>query len=144
MTLPTKFVGRFEQHLAEAVESLLTHSLRVPATLKGMHCFARARSEGRDGHPAARAILHWREEIAYLESAGTLTAYRGRGLQRALIRRRIADATKLGCRVMIGGADFENESRTNQMACGLTVAYLAAVWTQRADAMLGLTNRSFP
>jgi GNAT superfamily N-acetyltransferase len=93
-----------------------------------------------NGHPAAQAILHWREEIAYLESAGTLTAYRRRGLQRALIRRRIADATKLGCRVMIGGADFENESRTNQMACGLTVAYLAAVWTQRADAMLGLTR----
>ena len=88
-----------------------------------------------DGHPAAQAILHWREEIAYLESAGTLTAYRRRGLQRALIRRRIADATKLGCRVIIGGADFENESRTNQMARGLTVAYLAAVWTQRGSLM---------
>jgi hypothetical protein len=94
-----------------------------------------------DGHPAAQAILHWREDIAYLESAGTLTAYRRRGLQRALIRRRIADATKLGCHVIIGGADFENESRTNQMACGLTVAYLAAVWTQRPNGMLGLTTR---
>ena len=90
----------------------------------------------RVARPATIPRLRWREEIAYLESAGTLTAYRHRGLQRALIRQRIADATKLGCRVIIGGADFENESRTNQMACGLTVAYLAAVWAQRADAML--------
>jgi hypothetical protein len=89
-----------------------------------------------DGQPAAQAILHWRGEIAYLESAGTLAAFRRRGLQRALIRRRIADATKLGCRVIIGGADFENESRTNQMVCGLTVAYLAAIWSQRREAML--------
>ena len=88
-----------------------------------------------DGRPAAQAILHWREDIAYLESAGTLTAYRRRGLQRALIRRRIADATKLGCRVIIGGADFENESRTNRIACGLTVAYLAAVWAQRQSSV---------
>jgi GNAT superfamily N-acetyltransferase len=93
-----------------------------------------------DGRPAAKAILQWREDIAYLESAGTLPAYRRRGLQRALIRRRIADAKKLGCRVIIGGADFGNESRTNQMACGLTVAYLAAVWTQRPKAMLGLSR----
>jgi ribosomal protein S18 acetylase RimI-like enzyme len=88
-----------------------------------------------DGRPAAQAILHWREDIAYLESAGTVTAYRRRGLQRALIRRRIADATKLGCRVIIGGADFESESRTNQIACGLTVAYLAAVWAQRPSSL---------
>ena len=93
-----------------------------------------------DGRPAAQAILHWREDIAYLESAGTHTAYRRRGLQRALIRRRIADATKLRCRLIIGGADFENESRANQIACGLRVAYLAAVWTQRPEAMLGATR----
>jgi hypothetical protein len=82
---------------------------------------------GRQAADYTQAILHWREDIAYLESAGTLAGYRHRGLQRALIRRRIADATKLWCRVIIGGVDFENESRTNQMACGLTVAYLAAV-----------------
>jgi hypothetical protein len=90
-----------------------------------------------DGQPAAQASLHWHEDIAYLESAGTLAAYRRRGLQRALIRRRIADATKLGCRIIIGGADFENESRTNQAGCGLAVAYTAAVWAQRSDAMRG-------
>jgi hypothetical protein len=85
-----------------------------------------------DGRPVAQGTLFWREEIAYLESAGTLTAYRRRGLQRSLILRRIDDAIKLGCRLVIGGADFESPSRLNQMACGLSVAYTAAVWQQRS------------
>jgi hypothetical protein len=88
-----------------------------------------------DGRPAAQAVLHWRDDIAYLESAGTLPAYRRRGLQHALIRRRIADATALGCHLIIGGTVFENDSRRNQMACGLATAYLAAVWIQRPDRM---------
>ena len=99
-------------------------------------------SEGRrfylayvDGQPAAEAALYWRGDLAYLESAGTLPAFRRRGIQRALIDRRIADATKLGCRLICGGADFENNSRTNQMAGGLSVAYTAAIWRQRPDAL---------
>jgi hypothetical protein len=87
------------------------------------------------GRPAAGAVLYWRNDLAYLEAAGTLLAYRRRGLQRALVQRRIADATALGCRIVIGGAEFENESRTNQMACGLSVAYTAAVWRQRANSL---------
>jgi hypothetical protein len=43
----------------------------------------------------------------------------------------MADAIAQGCRIIIGGAEFENESRTNQMACGLSVAYTAAIWQQR-------------
>jgi GNAT superfamily N-acetyltransferase len=91
-----------------------------------------------DGRPAAEAALYWRADLAYLESAGTLPAYRRRGLQRALIHRRVTDATKLGCRIIIGGADFENESRDNQMACGLSVAYTTAIWRQRPEAMLAV------
>ena len=87
-----------------------------------------------DGHPAAQAILYRRDDLAYLESAATLPAYRGRGLQRALIQRRIADATRLGCGVIFGGADFENVSRLNQMACGLGVAYTATVWERHDKA----------
>jgi hypothetical protein len=88
-----------------------------------------------DGRPAAQASLHWRDGLAYLESAGTLPAFRRRGLQRALIQRRLADAAALGCTLVFGGADFENESRTNQAACGLSVAYTAALWQQRPDVV---------
>jgi hypothetical protein len=34
-----------------------------------------------------------------------------------------------------GGADFESQSRTNQLACGLSVAYLAALWVQRQESV---------
>jgi hypothetical protein len=95
-----------------------------------------------DGQPAAQAMLYWRDEIGYLESAGTLTALRGRGLQHALIQRRISDATALGCRLIIGGADFESQSLLNQMACGLSVAYTAARWRQRPDAMDSVSRSS--
>lgn len=84
-----------------------------------------------DGQPVAQAVLAWRDDIAYLESAGTLDAYRRRGLHRALLDRRIADATALGCRIVVGGADFENPSRLNQMAAGLSVAYTSARWAER-------------
>ncbi|CAN5581603.1 hypothetical protein BH10PLA1_BH10PLA1_13030 [soil metagenome] len=83
-----------------------------------------------DGTPAAQAMLFCRDGIAYLESAGTLPEYRSRGLQTALIRRRIADAIAHGCTLVYGGADFEGSSRTNQIACGLQIAYTAALWSQ--------------
>lgn len=85
-----------------------------------------------DGQPAAQAILHWSGDLAYLEGAGTRPAFRRRGLQGALIRRRIADAMALGCRVIFGSAEFASQSFANQMACGLVLAYTAARWRQRA------------
>jgi GNAT superfamily N-acetyltransferase len=88
-----------------------------------------------DGRPVAEAALYWRDDLGYLESAGTLPPYRRRGIQRALIDRRIADATALGCRIIFGAADFENVSRANQMACGLSVAYTTAIWCQRPESM---------
>ncbi len=83
-----------------------------------------------DGVPAAQAMLSWEDDLAYLAYAGTLPQFRNRGLQSALIRRRLADARDLGCKIVFGGSDFENNSRTNQMACGLHVAYTAAMWSQ--------------
>ena len=85
-----------------------------------------------DGHPAAQAMLHWSGEVAYLEGAGTVPSFRRRGLQLALIQRRIADAMALGCRLIFGGAEFASQSLANQMACGLSPAYTAARWRQRA------------
>jgi ribosomal protein S18 acetylase RimI-like enzyme len=86
--------------------------------------------------PVAQAILDCRNDTAYLASASTLPEWRRRGFQSALIRRRLADARALGCRVVFGGADFESSSRTNQMACGLQVAYTAAWWCQ-PEARIG-------
>jgi hypothetical protein len=48
------------------------------------------------------------------------------------VRRRIADVTALGCRVIFGAAEFASQSLANQIACGLSVAYVAARWSQRS------------
>jgi hypothetical protein len=59
-----------------------------------------------------------------------MPAFRRRGLQVALIQRRIADAMALGCRIIFGGAEYASQSLANQMACGLAIAYTAARWKQ--------------
>lgn len=83
-----------------------------------------------DGKPAAHAMLYESGDIAYLSGANTLPEYRRRGLQTALIHRRIADARAAGQRLVIGGADFESNSRMNMMRCGLRIAYTAAWWDE--------------
>lgn len=86
--------------------------------------------------PVAQAILDYRNDLACLASASTLPEWRRQGFQTALIHRRLADARDAGCRIAFGGADFESSSRTNQMACGLQVAYTAAWWCE-PSATLG-------
>jgi ribosomal protein S18 acetylase RimI-like enzyme len=81
-----------------------------------------------DGVPAAHAMLFDAGDIAYLSSANTLPAFRRRGLQTRLIRRRIEDARQMGKRIILGATDFESRSRTNMMRCGMHIAYTAAWW----------------
>lgn len=82
------------------------------------------------GQPAAQAMLYQSGDISYLSGANTLPEFRRRGLQTALIHRRIADARAAGHRLILGGADFESTSRMNMMRCGLRVAYTAAWWDE--------------
>jgi hypothetical protein len=87
-----------------------------------------------DGKPAAHAMLYTEGRVAYLENASTIERFRDKGLHCALIRRRINDAMALGCDTIVGGSDFESPSRSNQMRCGLQIAYLAALWQEAAPA----------
>jgi hypothetical protein len=82
-----------------------------------------------DNEPAGHAMLFVDERLAYLEQASVIKRLRNRGVHTALIARRIADATEMGCEAIVGGADFESPSRTNQMRAGLQIAYTAALWT---------------
>jgi hypothetical protein len=81
-----------------------------------------------EGQPAGHAMLYLDGKTGYLESASVIKRFRHRGVHSALIRRRIADAMEAGCDAVVGGADFESASRTNQMRAGLQIAYLAALW----------------
>ena len=83
-----------------------------------------------DGAPAAHAMLYVDGNVACMENASTIPGFRNRGLHRALIHRRIDDATALGCKTIVGAADFESSSRSNQMSAGLEIAYMAAHWSE--------------
>lgn len=79
-----------------------------------------------DGEPAALATLHMADGVGCLESACTLPAFRGRGIQSALIRRRIADAAAAGCDLIISQTGNGTVSQQNMERCGLRIAYSKA------------------
>jgi ribosomal protein S18 acetylase RimI-like enzyme len=81
-----------------------------------------------DGEPAGAALLTLDEDIGYLANASTLPEYRGRGVQTALIARRIGDAAASGCDTVCSGAAFGSVSQRNLQRAGLHVAYTKAVW----------------
>jgi hypothetical protein len=81
-----------------------------------------------DGQPAGMAMLYLAGAIGYLERASTIPRHRRRGVQSALIRRRMSDASAAGCTTILGGAEFLSTSCANMMRAGLNVAYTAAIW----------------
>jgi len=81
-----------------------------------------------DGHEAGAALLDLRGTTALLGSAGTLPSQRGRGVQAALIARRISEAALAGCDLLVGGAYFGTSSMRNQLRAGLALAFTRGIW----------------
>lgn len=81
-----------------------------------------------DGEPAGVAILTTTDAIGYMAAGATLAEVRGRGVQKALLSRRIADAAEAGCELLMGQCDFGTISHRNQVTCGLRTAYVKSVW----------------
>lgn len=61
------------------------------------------------------------EKGIYLSRAGILPAYRGKGLQKRLIRTRLAWARKAGYRVAVSDTTDNAPSANNLIACGFRV-----------------------
>jgi ribosomal protein S18 acetylase RimI-like enzyme len=81
-----------------------------------------------DGEPAGAAVLTVGDGIGYLANASTLPEYRRRGVQTALIARRLADASAAGVELVCSGTAFGSPSQRNLERAGLHVAYTKAVW----------------
>jgi GNAT superfamily N-acetyltransferase len=82
----------------------------------------------KDSEPVAGAALYVHGEIAWLGVTSTLPAARRQGAQGALLRRRIEDARRLGCRWLVTETAEElptrpNPSYHNVRRAGFTVAY---------------------
>lgn len=74
--------------------------------------------------PVGTAALFLDGDVAWLGAAGTLPTQRRRGGQRALIARRIADASAAGAKLLVSetGLGPENPSLRNLLAAGFVVA----------------------
>lgn len=81
-----------------------------------------------DGVPAGAALLSLDGDLGYLANASTLPESRGRGVQTALIARRIADAAAAGCESVCSSAAFGSQSQRNLQRAGLQLAYTKTVW----------------
>lgn len=79
-----------------------------------------------DGQLAGFGQMYMDGSVACLALAGTLPEFRGRGVQTALIRRRIQDAIEAGCDLVTAQTGFGTVSQQNMERAGLHVAYTKA------------------
>lgn len=82
-----------------------------------------------DGQPAGAAVLYVNGEDAYLADSAVDPRFRRRGVQRALLDRRCADARAAGASRIYSGADFLSASSRNMQRKGLKLLYTEAILT---------------
>jgi hypothetical protein len=82
-----------------------------------------------NGTPAAAATLFVENGVAYLADAATAPVMRNRGLQTALLKRRVSDACAAGTDVVFSGAAPFSTSHRNMERIGLCVQFVRSLWT---------------
>jgi GNAT superfamily N-acetyltransferase len=82
-----------------------------------------------NGQPAAAATLYVKEGVGYLADATTNPGFRRRGLQSALLRQRIRDASAAGADIVLSGAAPFSTSHRNMERAGMRVQFVRSLWT---------------
>ena len=82
-----------------------------------------------NGQPAALGVLHVRGKAASMANGITLPEFRGKGLQSALLNRRMELARELDCDLIVSQAEPRSTSARNQQRAGLSLAGTMAVWS---------------
>jgi len=82
-----------------------------------------------DGRPAAAATLYVHDGVAYLADSATDPSFRRRGLQAALLRRRLRDAGLAGADIVFSGVELFSSSHRNMERVGLRLQFIRAKWT---------------
>ena len=101
----------------------LERALREVLGAPGMTRYL-ARIEGR---PAGEAALNVDDGLALLAGSGTAPSYRGRGVQKALVQRRLHDARRAGCDLAIVVTAPGSRSQDNVMRRGFELLYSRAI-----------------
>jgi GNAT superfamily N-acetyltransferase len=81
----------------------------------------------RNGEPAGAAGMRMADGVAQLCVAGTLPAHRRRGVQTALLRRRLADAARAGCDLAVVTTQPGSVSQQNVQRQGFELLYTRAI-----------------
>jgi GNAT superfamily N-acetyltransferase len=108
-----------ETYSREALEAVFADHLRVSGFRRYL---ARI-----DGTPAGAASVRMDGAIAQLAGATTLPAFRRRGVQAALFRRRLADARDAGCRIAVITTQPGSQSQANARRRGFVLLYTRAI-----------------
>jgi GNAT superfamily N-acetyltransferase len=85
----------------------------------------------RSDEVVGSAALFVQDGVGYLADGATLPAARGHGVQAALIKKRVADATETGCDVVASLASPYGTSHRNLERGGLRIAFQLSVWRAR-------------
>lgn len=85
----------------------------------------------RHNVPVGIGVLYVEGKLASLAAAATLPAFRGIGVQRALLQKRIENAVERGAKYITSEAAFGSGSHRNMEREGLKLAYTKAIWTKR-------------
>lgn len=81
--------------------------------------------------PAATAVMYAKDDIASLTFATTLPDYRGIGLHQLLLKRRIEEAKRNNCSLVVGQCQFLSQSHRNMEQVGMKIGYIRTTWTER-------------
>lgn len=81
-----------------------------------------------EGEPAGAAVLRVGDGVGLLATASTVPRFRGRGVQTALIARRLEDAAGAGCELVTSAAAAGSISLRNLARDGLRPAFTKTVW----------------
>jgi len=84
-----------------------------------------------DNIPAGIGVLFIKERVATLAAAATIPSLRRKGIQSALIKKRINQAFLEECDLIAGQARFGSTSQTNMEKAGMKIAYTKAIWVKK-------------
>jgi GNAT superfamily N-acetyltransferase len=80
-----------------------------------------------DGVAAGEAALNIDDHLAQLAGSGTAPPFRGRGVQKALVQRRLRDARDAGCDLAVVVTAPGSRSQANVMRRGFELLYARAI-----------------
>jgi GNAT superfamily N-acetyltransferase len=84
-----------------------------------------------NGEAVGEAAMRIDGDLAQLAGAGTLPQARGRGVQKALLQRRLADAHRAGCTLAVVTTAPGTRSQGNVMRRGFKLLYTRAILVRR-------------